>query len=1115
MTFSRMLQIKASAGSGKTYDLTKRFLHLLAQTKVEPHTPVCHSFATQNNTAGWGDILATTFTNCAATEMKERILQSLKSIALGITKQEGISSALATTWVNTILRQYGALNIRTIDSLIHLIVRTAALNLQLPPDFETSFTTEETLDPLFEAILEQAEYGETNTTQQLQAICRAMVFHKDVTGFTIGKRLLQTLIPIVKYVFSQRHVDFSPPKDLEAYKTHLFCQYTDLASALLEQADKEKLCIDKKARQIFTLCAQGDSTKTNSAYLSKEHISACLTSKSPQASDTVQHIYAKLTQAAIKLENEGHILRKALILCPFIELATTLATQLEHFQQTEGKIPADRIPLLAQDILSLEYGVPDALCRLGSSMQHILLDEFQDTNHEQWDTLRPLIAEALSRGGSLTWVGDVKQAIYSWRGGDAELFDDVLRTRELTNIATDISTENLPINWRSHEAIVRTNNALFAPLGQVSVAQSVLEAMLSAKCPAHILQKASTLLSTSFAQATQQTRPCSATNKNSQHIESGFVTIQEVTGINTQELTEAVQETLHTCLMNLSTRRSWEDVTILVRSNNAASTVAQWLMEWNIPVITENSLCLAAHPLIKESIALCNFLNCPQDDLSFWTVITGNMLAPHITEKHPHAPTLPELHQWALQQSKSMWSMAFKKQWPLFWEQWIAPFYNKGSLMSPYDTIQEWYRILEVPQRFPEAQTFLRRFLEIIHSNSEHGAATLSTFLDIWHKNSATEKVPMPSHMNAVRIMTIHKSKGLQFPVVIIPWTSFNYGEQQNSSNIPYEINNLRVLAPLCKQMGDVYYEAQAQKALETLNLLYVTCTRAEEELHIFHTHTPKLLKMHQNLACGLDILLPTAQLSAPFTAGQIPLTTCKTVPDISSAQEQDKNNQRDTIHTESTTEAPTTSAKLQTTQDIPTWQKQWPMQWMPRLKIYRNPLQELRFTPRQRGILTHTCLECLQNTGNIKNDVEKAVRLGLQSSPLPIPHSEELYTALLQSLTWYAELPGVNTWIHYGLPEQNMLDAKGKVHRADVLLPPHNHKYGAKNWRVIDYKTGQDEKEHLNQIRRYLTLLNDLPTQEVRPSAEGMLVYLDLRKCRMVQINSHSELLSAPQWSK
>ena len=114
-----------------------------------------------------------------------------------------------------------------------------------------------------------------------------------------------------------------------------------------------------------------------------------------------------------------------------VRLAGMLCEEFARDSRRDGNIPAVLVPLKAREALSGEFGVPEALCRLGSRLRHFMLDEFQDTSRQQWQAMHPLVGEALAQGGTLTWVGDVKQAIYGWRGGDTRLFDELAQDAEL------------------------------------------------------------------------------------------------------------------------------------------------------------------------------------------------------------------------------------------------------------------------------------------------------------------------------------------------------------------------------------------------------------------------------------------------------------------------------------------------------------------------------------------------------------------------------------------------------------------------------------------------------------------------------------------------------------
>ncbi len=1087
-----MRQVKASAGSGKTHEITGRFLKYLAGLDICEHNPSC-ALKSSAKDASWADILAITFTNAAATEMKERVLERLKKIALGKEYDENISPDMAKAWLSTILRQYGALNIRTIDSLLHRIVRTAALDLGLPPDFETSFTTDETLEPIFDALLERAWQQDVQIKTMLEAICHVILQREKSYGFATGNRIINTIRPLLEKILNGTLPNISSQNELQSHYQTLEQDFLILCSQMLEYMTNEDLQLKKNVFETIVACTRGDKKAPNSSFLKKSDITELIYAKhKDKASQAAQDCYLRLADAAHNFTTYGHIIQKALEWLPFVNFTKLMAKEVSIFQQQEHKIAAVSIPLLAKQILSLEYGgVSAALCRLGSGMHHILLDEFQDTSQEQWEAILPLGVEALASGGSLTWVGDIKQAIYGWRGGDSNLFDALCSEQELRCIVPHVEREGLPTNWRSREQVVLTNNKLFAPLGLMDTAKPVLKAMLSKEFPNHILDVAAEKLCHAFADVEQKVKP--------ENFAGGYVTIEDVQGDKSEDLTQAVHDKLFERMQDLRQRRAFGDITILTRSNSGAARVASWLMEWDIPVITENSLLLNTHPLVQESIALLNFLNNPHHNLSLWTVLSGKMIAPYLGQEN-YSPSLAQLHELALQRTSKdneTFVNIFQQFWPEFWENIFAPFYNTALLFSPYDTMQEWYKSLNVNINFPEAEIFLRRFLEVMHMASERGHMSIGSFLEYWTKNGNDEKAPMPTKINAVQIMTIHKSKGLQFKVVIIPWTSFNQ-QETNPPPVHHSFNRLNVLAPRCKQMGDIYYINQAEQALEAINVFYVACTRAEEELHIFNTHTPHLLKM-RNLACGLEILLPSAGFELPLQQGLAiedeEITTLnQALPaplDIS-------------INTESADMANEAKYSLSPNYILR------PMQWLQRLKTFRNPLESLRLSPNVRGLLAHHCLEQFRSTGNAINDAEAAVSLGLRTFAIPITRTESLYNELVEAITWYATLPQIQHWSRHGLSEQSLMDNQGDIWRVDLLIRPEQ----THGWRVIDFKTGYEHKDNLKQMQNYIKLLDKLEPKNALPS-EGLLIYLDLQQCYMVNAQGSSGPFNKPVWEQ
>ena len=1068
-TSAGLCRIQASAGSGKTWELTRRFLERLAAYGREGGRASASCALVPDAGRSWSDIIAVTFTNAAAAEMRERVLKRLKEVALGAS-DEGVpfSPEEARSWVDAILRDMSSLNIRTIDSLLHLIVRASALDLGLPPDFEPAFATDEALTPYYDLVLDRAWRDDAAMRDLVRSACRALASRSDSRGFLVGDKLRQPLRLVIDDVLRGKLDGLSSEEEVKE-KLEI-SQNTVRAAAreLLAAAEQAAITWKIPAQNVVSAIADGHVDKCGSRTAQNPDAEA-LFLKRCIVPEAVRRAHTRFADAALRCQQDRDHLLPALTLAPFVRLAQTLVAAFLLNREREGRIPGVLIPRWAADSLAGDHGVSDALCRLGSRLTHFLVDEFQDTSREQWQTLRPLVADALARGGSLTWVGDIKQSIYSWRGGDPTLFNAVLEDPELTRVASG-RTESLPYNRRSRKEIVEHNNSLFAPLGAKDCAREILELLLP-DLPKAQLDAGADRLSEAFAGAAQQ---CPAGAKNG----GGLVQVETLREDTADELREAVLDRLCRLLHEeVIPRRPLSDILVLVRSNENGRLVAEALAREGIPVITENSLLLAEHPLITQMVAFLDFLDTPEDDVAFWTMLTGSLVL-----GHPLAGglTREELHDWCSKKGSGPLFQRFRKAWPEHWERLFAPFHAQSSLLTPYDATREWLLRLSAETRFPAERTFLRRFLEVLQNAEDKGLASLGAFLEHWRSQGGEEKAPMPTGMDAVRVMTIHKAKGLAAPCVIVPWTNFTVRASRHPEVIDYE--GLRVAVPGGKICGASYYGQLAAQACEALDLLYVAFTRARDELHIFRTSTPALEKQ-PSLGKVLDALWTRAKLAPPFTLGT-PLSA-RGAPRAA---------------TDMCPGAPAVSPPRGAAADTePAAPEGWrPMQWLPRLKIFRNPLSTEVFRPEDRGTLLHLCLERLRPAGSPRADAEAAVNAALARFEAPVPRDAAFREGLVDALAWFAAQPRALGWLAHGRPEQPLMTAEGDLLRVDLLV--------AEAWGtlVIDYKSGQADPGHVRQVRRYVESLTALADAgEVR----GLLVYLDLQRFQLVTAASASAL--------
>lgn len=1152
-----ILQISASAGSGKTYALTRRFLALLNTASPSPLATGCALFG-GNQGYSLAEILAATFTNKAAAEMRDRVLSTLKEEALAEIAQG--KAGKAHLWVERILRHYGSLNIRTIDSLLTTLVRLSALELRLPPDFAPCFEPAEYFTPLYDALMEDlaadgifsreftrqlaeslgdedfsgqsAAAGEPApasppflTTDgaalraRLAEACRSLLFLSEFKGFSLKGRLHNRVLDLVERLLRGESAPVMDPGALHARLNALHAEVTEACAVLLAVMEKEELSAQANFRNFLGRVVASSAYRPlpDSVYLKKARLDDCLNKASKGlASEWALRAFARASAALAAFSIALPLLRHALELAPL----TALAHEVHSRMQSEGNerlLPAPRLPGLAAALLSGEHGVSDALCRMGTRLSRLLLDEFQDTSRDQWAAIMPLALESLSTGGDLTYVGDVKQAIYGWRGGDARLFDQALHEAELAAVAPDSQKQSLPCNWRSHPAIVRHNNAFFSLLENESVARTVLSAMLPSGTPEALCREAGLEAARIFSGCRQEIPPQKHWEEDPKSL-LAEVRLYHAEAPKVEDLEVLVRRRLKTLFLD-ELVPSWRfgDIAVLVRTGEEAARVAAWLTDWGLPVVTENSFLLAEHPLVHRLISFLTFLDYPLDDLAFWEFAGGpeclgrgafsGLADPDAwlaAQCLDHAPSgargnTPRPPLYTL----------FRRDFPAIWESHIAPFYSEAGLMSAYDTLLETVRRFRLMERMPEQAPFIRRLLEVAHLAESRGHSSLAAFLAFWREGKEREKLPLPESMDAVRVMTMHKAKGLEFPVVVLPFQ--HRGGRRDREIVAVNFLGLDLLTRNVPELGEPYYRACVTDELERLNLLYVAWTRPVYALHAFITRPAS---RPTPLTRALEILISAYKDGegdglcrwerlepVPPGAGEIgpiaprPSTPGEDLPD-------------------SLAHAPLLEPCPGADRPAPPSEPWRPMSWLPRLKIYRSPLRAPHFSPRQRGIFAHLCLEHLhlapdQDAEAIRLDVERAVRQGLRLFPLPLEDPERAAEEMRAALFWFARLPEAPHWLAYGLREQGIMDAEGRLHRVDLLVDERTMPGQGDDAPLLalDYKTGRQPRsgsgshggpeEHQSQVRRYMRLT----AAATGRSARGVLVYLDEQRLEEVPL--------------
>lgn len=1054
---SNMCQIKASAGSGKTYTLTRRYLQLMKKYFVGGKERARHLACYPGRMSVSGDasdILAITFTNAAVNEIRARIITHLKKTALGLMKTDDMKEDEARICLEALLDNMDSMNVRTIDSLLHQLVRASALSLRLNPEFEPTFMVPDAFETYLDQYMCEAFLGDEEKLETIREAVGKFLQYAELqdnkaipllTGKPLAEELSNFLEDALIHQDDQPYAEFETVKNaMELYRQEAMKH----ASSLREKWENR---VPEPGKKLIPLSAGGQRFIDNIAagqMSIKEKI---------EFKDGFLSLLKPSTRSKVDprpFENEFEALlrnykaykgcEEHLKYARIQELAATLVDNFIKDLPHAKTLPSVLIPILAKKALSIEDGVCDSLCRLGSRLSHFMIDEFQDTSLEQWGGIHPLLEEALSKNGSLTWVGDIKQSIFMWRNACPDLFDGILKDNSLTCMVDEVEKAALPFNRRSAAKIVEFNNRLFGNLNRPEYVKIVLSALASDNAIGEeVIEK----ISVAFAESIQK--------MPSDIDPAGFVSITGLPHKKAAEFWEDFKDgLLHFLKVRLgpSSQIRASDILILVRKNKDATSLAEALAANGIPVVTQNSLLLSGETLIEEAIALLEFMEDPLNDAALQTVLCGEAFL-GLSETDCIIPD--DMYRMALKKGDSSLLQIFQKEYPELWEKIIQPFQLQSTLMPPYDVIKEWFRRTDLERRFPERQLFLESFLEYAHGAEGKGYASIPEFLEKWHTHGINSMAAMPEGIEAVRIMTIHKAKGLQAPIVFVPIPDegLRLKGSHLGKRIRKKIDNLVLNVPLQKIFYEDYALQIAREARETLNMLYVAFTRAEKELHIYTSITED-----DDKECFIAHLLHSAGLDFPFQCGK-PWS----------------GNEFDTI------DLPNVSVDEMEREEDPVTA----FPWISRLKIARNTLFSGGDYAERRGTFIHFCLENLHLTGDPEKDARDALNFGLSHSGIELDKKdlEDIYDGLL----WFISQKGCQTWLANGWTEQAMIDKNGTEYRVDLLVPTI---WGAL---IVDYKSGQISDEHISQMRSYLKCLEE--SGEFGNTLCAMLVYMDQKK--------------------
>ncbi|WP_044202635.1 exodeoxyribonuclease V subunit beta [Flammeovirga sp. OC4] len=1092
---------RSSAGAGKTFTLAKEYIKIVLQIQL---------FDEEFNPNYYQHVLAVTFTNLATSEMKDRILEQLKTFSQKPDPStEGMLDAIVKDYKGMdenivlnriysrskivhqrILHGYSNFSVSTIDAFSQKIAQAFKRDLNFPFNYELVLNGDELIEDatyilmdklgqqehekLTEALevfsIKKAEEGTSwNILPQIKQFGRVL-FDEDqrkiieklgVNPTTNNKMSIEDYTQLAKKLRKVIYEDLQQEKDikLEDFKEEMSAvgvPLESLARFVASYAGKfegkigdNDVTPNTTAQKVFD-GTDGSVLTTKANY-----------KKSPAQFDLALPIYQNRIQDLLALVQKATLIKNVYDKIYLIITAEVLKEEMGALKEEQGVVHISEIGENINKIVE-SSPVPYLYERLGERYRHILIDEFQDTSKTQWHNLIPLVAHALSMyQGECLVVGDAKQSIYRWRGGKPEMLvalpslptakGTALEEEEYT-LSASADPQNLDTNWRSYENVIDFNNSLYK----------------------HIDEAYKNELLSKFYQDVYQ-----KSNKN----KGGQVRVSvcQKVGAKDTVLEPNLEKIVNTITTLVSENKfQLKDIAILVRFNKDGSQIAEKLVKEGLEVISSESLLVNSAPSVQFLVQMIRLLVTRADKILFMNI--ARFLMGHFQDiKNERWKTVNAEPQTVkgdeyIRLGDKVEQCESHKQFELFLESEFGVHLSISNLRrkSLYDLIELLIRTFQLNQRVTE-QSYQVKFLDFILEHSEKNGNSAQEFLQKWEMKKSMLSISTPENTNAVRILSIHKSKGLEFPVVILPFADWStipkkgeskWFDWENNDIIP-ELNAVQ-LSVNSKLEGtpfeEEYHEECNDTYIDAINMLYVATTRAEKYLHIICTEEAKVNKKGEKYETKDTVSVPILNYIKKNNPTELPTDEIDDVlfnefqfyegiTEGKGVEEEEIDKQiNDIIHTDNTDQLKLKSG------------------------TYEQGEQEVSFLDileaQESGILVHKAFEKIK----YKDDVHDAVRNlevnGFISSTEKGDYIQKLFDVVHhpELETYFDEKSGYEVLNESEIVTPSRFEMQQvTVDRPDRLL------IRGQEAVILDYKTGSYEKDHERQIQRYGTELQKM----------------------------------------
>ncbi|MBO4892950.1 MAG: UvrD-helicase domain-containing protein [Prevotella sp.] len=813
---------KASAGSGKTFTLATEYIKLVVE-----------------NPQSYRNILAVTFTNKATEEMKMRILSQL----YGIWKQlpdsekylqvicektgqsETFVSERAGMALKNLLHNYNYFRVETIDTFFQGVLRNLARELDLTANLRIGLNDYQVEELAVDQLIEDLKTTDVLLQWLLKYIMETISDDKSwnviVNIKFFGRYIFKDEY---KKVSSQLHQKLEEPGFFDKYTTRLKEirkaaeeRMKDLGRQFFETLKNERLTIDDFMYGKAGFC--GFFMKLRDGLFDESIVGKRVTDSLGDPEKWCKKSHPRKEQIYMLADTTlGNIFRTAMEERPrqwrlyqSADITLRYLSQLRLLDSIEKKVRelnegANRF--LLSDTQQLLHALIDGsdtpfiFEKIGTQLQHIMIDEFQDTSTVQWQNFKVLLSETMSQEGTENLiVGDVKQSIYRWRSGDWRLLNDIQAQFLDSEAQLDIRT--LGTNYRSQRNIIEFNNAFFRTAAKLEYLE------LKDNPEASALQRA-------YGDV-EQTVPDELEN-------NGLINIQLLPADDYQKNTFARIADIVCELRDKGVKPS--EMAILVRTNVHIPLIADYFAKHlpDIRVVSDEAFRLDASVAVNLLIEALHLITHPQDILAkanivklYQSYVLNTQIADNelLLSNHPLDELLPEAYIQHFEELKSL---------------------------SLYELTERLYTIFEL-HRLEGQSAYLCAFYDQLLNFTSENATGIDAFVSEWEEDLCGKTI-QSDEINGIRLLSIHKSKGLEFAHVIIPFCDWQLERMQGNiiwcrpDEAPFDELPIVPVDSASKQLMGTIYEDDYQREhlqnrVDNLNLLYVAFTRASQSLFV------------------------------------------------------------------------------------------------------------------------------------------------------------------------------------------------------------------------------------------------------------------------------------------